>query len=222
MNQKKINKIFYCDSDALTFDSMANLYRIYNLDKYSCGLLVPKPSHELQWTANGAFSYWTKESLEDFCKFCTKSFQSNIYKKKIDFHKKEKIPGGICDMTSLFLWSKTKTRKICNLAKTIDGNIIDDNINSPDNFNKDEFLFNQLTKTKDIVFKNNNPFLRSSSEKIFKAAVLHFQGPAKCLIPYYTEGHSKITQPPSVHLRAAKKIITPLIKKYVLFQSDVT
>ena len=192
LRKNRQDSLWYFDSDVLVYPA-ANAY----MDKMSrlpvdCGLIVPFQSEEgFVWVASGGCSYWKIDPLQDFCKFMLKSFRDNVlleqYEKKWAWHQKNNVPGGICDMTVLYLYLKDRPRRIVNLCKAEEKLVFDVTITIPDNYSENEYMM--TGGMKEIEFNGGNPYFRrreAPQEKI-AACALHFQGESKkYMTRYYT------------------------------------
>jgi hypothetical protein len=187
MRRHSISNSFYCDSDVLLYSSIEDIKEIYNLKNDDCAFSITK-----QKVASGHFSYWSYDCLNKFCEFSISSFVEpeflNWYKEKYARHLTEKQAGGVCDMTTLYLFWKRNKDQIENLAVNHDGNIIDNNINSSLNYDTDEYAVDLSKGIKKVKFVRGYPFLfpSNNSGTLARAHALHFQGDAKLYIKEFS------------------------------------
>ncbi len=192
MRRHHISTAFHCDSDILLYNSIGKIKEIYGLGKNrDCGFLIPRQSFDsLVWAASGHVSYWSNDLLKKFCEFSINSFTEpeflDLYKEKYNYHLTEKKPGGICDMTTLYLFWKWNEDRIENLAVNHDANVIDNSINFGLNYDIDEYAVDSNIGIKKVKFVRGCPFFFASdnSGTLARVHALHFQGVAK---PYIKE-----------------------------------
>lgn len=187
MRRHHISTAFHCDSDVLLYSAIKNIKEIYGFEKNkACGFIVPKQSFDsFRWGASAHVSYWSNALLKEFCEFSINSFTEpkflDLYKEKYNYHMTVKKPGGICDMTTLYLFWKWNEDRIENLAVNHDANVIDNNINSGLNYDIDEYAVDANIGIKKVKFIRGCPFLFPSdnSGTLARVHALHFQGGAK-------------------------------------------
>lgn len=187
MRQHKVGSVLYLDSDVLLYSSIDEIKRAYSDVTWECGLSIPKDG-----PASGHVSYWTIDRLEDFCRFTVKSFRDQaylkLYKEKWGWHLAVKAPGGVCDMTTLYLFYKDNTDRITNMAKSHGSNVFDNNINSASNYKPNQYITqNGIKKTE---FIRNRPFFFKAdlAGEFDQVHALHFQGGAKLHIRSFYSG----------------------------------
>lgn len=200
MRRHSISNSFYCDSDVLLYSSIEDIKEIYDLKNSACAFLIT-----MHKVGSGHCSYWSYDFLNKFCEFSVSSFVEpeflDVYKKKYAWHLTEKQPGGICDMTTFYLfwkwikhepvsfdshspWNVDQEDQIENLAVNHDANVIDANINSGSNYDSDEFAVELNRGIKKVKFIRGCPFFFASNNSgtLVRVHALHFQGGAKLYI----------------------------------------
>lgn len=187
MNDKDVKKVFMVESDVVSFINYSR--KIYPSLPDDCisALMTPKRQDISVWAASTHFSYWTIEGLEDFTSFCIDAYSNEKIKQKLtakyQWHIKHKMPGGITEMTLLYLWSEKKPR-VFNLCRVINDMSIDLAIVTPENYFQDEYQMKLGLKR--IIFKNGIPV---GYNKILKKEVqfgcLHCQGWAKSMMSVF-------------------------------------
>ncbi|HAF96490.1 MAG TPA: hypothetical protein DER10_03630 [Elusimicrobia bacterium] len=190
MRKNQVKFVLYLDSDVLLYSSIEEIKKAYPETFWSsgCGVSMPKQDFEsFTWCASGHISYWTYELLEEFCEFILNSFIDNkylgLYRGKFNWHLAKKKPGGICDMTTIYLfWNENKDR-VQNMLINHNGNVFDDNINTATNYYKNEFVFDSGTKK--VKFIDGHPHFLSAdgTNTSVRAHALHFQGVGKKYMP---------------------------------------
>ena len=137
------NQVFMIDSDLLLYaDLTAHLYQKY-LQGYEAALCIPQLNNqeaEFAWMASPHLSFWTRASIQSFTSFCldTYSHRKELLYQKYNHHQAMHLPGGICDMTLLYLWAKNKD-SVFNLLELKNGVAVDHNINSMDDLREGQY-----------------------------------------------------------------------------------
>ena len=190
MRRENVPSVLYLDSDVLLFSKLSDIRDIYAAALLEGGLLVPEQEEDtLIWCASGHISYWTADLLEEFCDFCVDSFCREAYldryQKKWNWHLNNKKPGGICDMTTLYLFWKERQKRITNLAKDFKGNVFDLAMCTGADYLEEEYVMQ--SGKKEVAFVNQHPAFRRNdgSGSSVRAHALHFQGASKLHIPRY-------------------------------------
>lgn len=222
MRSYNIQLVWHFDSDVLLYSSIEEIEKIYSDILLSCGYLIPKQDFDsFTWCAFPNVSYWTFECLKDFCEFALNSFCDdeylNLYQKKWDFHIRTKTPGGICDMTTLYLFWRERSKSIANLAIEHNSNVFDININTGSNYYPNEYV--TYRGKKKIEFLENKPVLFNvkNKKKLIFSHTLHFQADAKRKIPLFYTGNSfkdKRLSDAFNLLRLGKGFLITVKKKY--------
>ena len=193
MKKKHIDRAFYMDSDVLVYSKIEEIERIHDLKSAACAYMIPDQYHSLHICASGHFSYWTIDTLREFCDFMLLNYQDEAYiklhKEKWAYHQAHNLAGGVCDMTVLYLFAQEKN-KSQNLCLVKEGTVIDENFNTGTNYKKDEFLVENGKKK--VIWKGKQPYFVSKEGKEIKAHTLHMQGQAKMYIPKYYRGDKQM------------------------------
>jgi hypothetical protein len=204
-------KCFLLDSDILTYIDFSTL-QLPHTCEVACS--INKNQDNYNWTASPHCSYWTNESLNNFIVFFEKIYRNSteILIEKYNYHRNHHVKGGVCDMTLLYLWSKTKDENyLYNTAIEKQGAVMDHCINISDNFAQKEYKINKLLRIKSIKFIKNNPFFtKRGSGELIQAYILHFQGSAKTIMKDYYLGNFKY-----ILYHRYKIYLEKLIKKYI-------
>ena len=213
MRREHVNSVLHLDSDVLLCSSLAEIRRSYSKTVSDGGLLVPEQAdNSFMWCASGHISFWTIDLLEEFCAFCVTSFcqaeYRELYEEKWNWHLTNRKPGGICDMTALYLFWREREARITNLAMNRNGNVFDLCISSGCNYYEDEYVTRSGKKL--IRFIDRQPYLRCNDEtgSLVRVHALHCQGGAKEFIPYYYSGKNfrgKTYSEISVRYRTARR-----------------
>lgn len=187
MRKYHIASALYLDSDVLLYSSIDEIKNAYSDITWRCGLSIPK-----EGPASGHCSYWTIDCLEDFCRFTIESFRDQkyvaVYEKKWDWHLAQKVPGGVCDMTTLYLFYELYADRIINIAQSYKFNVFDNNMNSASNYKSNQYIVEHGIKK--VKFINNRPYFLKvyGTEELDQVHALHFQGSSKRHIKNFYTG----------------------------------
>lgn len=193
MRKYNVKSVLHLDSDVLLYSSIESMRAIYADAMTSCGLVIPpQDDTTYQWCTSASTSFWTIDALESFCNFAIKSFTKEkylqMYKDKWEYHLTKCKPGGICDMTGLYLYMLENRNVIHNLAAEQNGTVFDSGINANENSKMNEYLF--YAGRKHVLFVDKHPCFVTSgvNRKLVRAHALHFAGNTKQHIPRYYTG----------------------------------
>lgn len=176
-----IDVFFHADSDLAVLVDVEQYYN--KLGNPKLALSTQEYQDNFRFVASGHCSYFTKDSIKELCDFFIESYDENseTYKmllKKYEWHKITGTGGGVCDMTQLYLYSLTQ--ETMSLTRIYDDSCFDDNINSPENYLKNEYKTeNNLKK---ILFKDNEFYFENIEGKIIKTNSIHCQGQSKRIL----------------------------------------
>ena len=192
MQKHAVDSVIYMDSDVVTYVSSSAFVGRYMAAEKSCGYMVARQVHDsFVWAASPHISFWTQESLKRFCEFSIQSFSQPAgleqYRRKCAWHQTQNEIGGICDMTTLYLFWRENQSTVENLAVAHQGHVLDHNMNSGGNYSEGEYALDERTQIKQVKFSQGKPvFQRTESPFEYVVAdALHFQGYAKKFIPDY-------------------------------------
>jgi len=193
MCRNNVQSVLHLDSDVLLYSSIQDIKETFLDGECSCGLLVPqKEFSSLHWAASGHVSYWTIDSLAKFCAFSLNSFTDKkyleLYKVKWQAHITKAEPGGICDMTTLYLYWYENQDNIQNLLIAKNGAVFDNGVSDASNYVDDEYV--AISGRKKISFCKRRPYFHSSIDESrrVRAHAIHFQGDAKEYLPKFYTG----------------------------------
>lgn len=189
MRQNKFECIIHIDSDNLIYENLMNTIE-KNIGLHDAGYNIAKQEYEdMVWAASPHISFWKYNKLQEFCLFIINQYKNgrNELMKKWNRVKIRKLPGGISDMTLLYIYYLKNKDSIANLLiPTDDQFYIDQNINIAQNFNELEFRLREIRKgisLKDVRIRNGIPFCFNENKKSeIEFVSLHFQGFAKNFI----------------------------------------
>lgn len=183
MIKYNIEKCVHLDSDCVLVENLNNIYNDYNI-AYS---YQDKTQNEYHMVGSVHNSFLTKEFCKKFIDLCFRIYVTKedykLIEPKILYHKKNNIPGGICDMTIYYLLVKHNIININNLNDIINDSTYINNINDTYGCDgNDTWLTNKYGKI--TIIKENELFyaIRKSTNTKIKLNTLHFQGGAKQLM----------------------------------------
>lgn len=186
MQHLKLDTIFYADSDVMLFTDVST--RCGDYAHADCAYCIPYiPPMPYPWGACGHCSFWTRKGINDLAEFNIACYTDRALldrlKGKWSSHLQPgAVPGGICDMTTLWLHHESGAFKVQNLLRPIKGHAFDHNMNIPHNLLENEY--EMAGPIKHVRFQDGVPHahrLTCNETIIFDA--LHFQGSAKVLMP---------------------------------------
>ena len=155
---------------------------------------LPKHQPEYRWSASAHTSYMTVQGLEELWDFMKAQYTEKDGRKRLRrknaYHIKNKQPGGICDMTLLYLYAQ-ENDATC-LTSCYEGTTFDHNINTSENQEREEYEMTEKDiglgrkiKVKNFRMVDEMPVVKNiitGEDVVFNS--LHFQsaGGAKELI----------------------------------------
>ena len=181
-----ISKCLYLDSDTMLYaDVTKDQVRFENFD------------FMLTWRKAGNTFFLNRiAALSDFCDFVT-----NIYTKRDQYHfdkmvahfaarRKNRLPGGVCDMTAFELYGEMRFGDIGEVALIMDGSLYDPSINTP---HPGLEMQNGIKK---ITWKGSQPYGRHvKTGKEIKINSLHCSGAAKSIMGHLFRREENIRVP---------------------------
>lgn len=210
MADQNLPSAFHMDSDVLMFDDMRAFEREHLLPRgIAAGIHMPQNQAGLRLSYGGHTSYWTRGALESFCQYLIDVYDDMpaAAQEKWDWHRKTDAPGGVCDMTMLYLWSQTRN-DLGNFAAPLGGAVFDYNINSAENTGPEDYR-THFGKKK-ISFHAGKPYgSRQDTGTAVRFRSLHFQGAAKSQMARYAAGQTYALYPlAKEHLKNTLKRLT--------------
>jgi len=195
--QRGLNHFWMIDSDAIVLQDLSEITNNFLLPaQFSAGVST-RHQDQFDWASSPHTSFWTLVGLENFLSFLINLHTSEtrtLLDQKYQWHLDNHIPGGICDMTALYLWQKDR-KDVCNLAKVhLEGlPLFDNNLNEDGNMVRHEFSMVKNVRLKKIVRRDNICWaVMKNTSQTLPVAALHFQGRAKgCMATF--EKERKIT-----------------------------
>ena len=173
------------DSDVLLYAPETEVLGAYGAAPLAISL--PEDQERYRWIASPHATVWTSGAVVAFCDSILEGFESpEAYEQKWAHHRQTGTPGGVCDMTALFLFAQN--RAAANVADGRDGVCFEHNLNTAENRFHDEYAMRDGLKAIhwDGEGRPWGQNLRLGREVRFFG--LHLQGQAKGLIPEYYRG----------------------------------
>jgi hypothetical protein len=187
MQREGLAKIFACDSDVMIYADLAEEER--KCGDYLAVYSIPHEQWEYRWSASTHAAYWTFGGLCDFCDSMEATYAENLDKlrEKWRWHQENDIPGGVGDMTLLWLFYVESGGRIRDICRVVDGVAFDHNIRVGENAFPDEYRV--VDGMKDVQWRDGQPYCwHLELERWVRFAALHFQDGAKPKMKeYYRE-----------------------------------
>lgn len=176
-----IKSFFMVDSDCLVYSNFSEL----NLSNYDAGLSIPKNQENYDWTASPHNSYWTLEALESFLNYLFYEYTKNLKELEIkwNYHQKNNIRGGICDMTLLYLWATSdSTIRILNTTLGVDKGVFDHFLSVSEGYKKGTFPIYRFCEMKHFRFVDGKAYFKDKNKNWIRTYTIHAQGKSKIYI----------------------------------------
>lgn len=184
---------FVLDSDVLLFTAEDDLRRTWTRPATALGLSVPTAQSDFRWLASPHVAYVRRETLDAFCEFMTACFRpgtppGDACEAKWAHHLATGAPGGVVDMTALYLfWNTLAEDARANLCTTRGGATCDLNVNTSENEVEGEFAMRRGRKS--VIWTDGTPTgTRAADGGVVRLHALHLQGKAKRFIPALYRG----------------------------------
>ena len=130
----------YLDSDVLIFKNL-NENISSRIKHKPIGMSVPTHQPEYRWSCSAHTSYMTVAELEKLWEFMKAQYTEKVGRKRLKrkhaHHIKNNQPGGICDMTLLYLYAQENDVEC--MTSVFDGSTFDHNINVAENQEREEY-----------------------------------------------------------------------------------
>jgi hypothetical protein len=192
VSERGIEEVFVLDSDVMLY-ATENEMRDRIGSSVTLGLCMPRDQDNYRWIASPHVSFWTRSRIDEFCDFIVRSYTDNEmlskYEDKWQYHLENRIFGGICDMTALYLFAQSiAPDTFSSLSRVADGVAHDQNMNTSENHVPAEYVMERAIKR--IAFDEHD---RPWGENLVLGGPvrfldLHFQGKAKEYMPAFYRG----------------------------------
>jgi hypothetical protein len=196
MKINRLEKIIYIDSDVILYTNLTPIIVQYFNDFDLCSCMPEQQYESFFWSASGHLSYWTINALENFCEFILQTYRNNfeVFAPKWNWHLQNNIPGGINDMTLIYLFQRTQNIRSGSFLQIFENCFsFDNSMKSSTNEQQNEYkmtysvLLGSLIKK--VAFKNKYPYIynqKLKKEILFYS--LHFQADSKKIMAFYMRG----------------------------------
>lgn len=181
MSLKQLTAAFYADSDVAVLENVTKTYEEYKRPEIAYS--VPYNEDPYYMVGCGHSSFWSLDGISRVCSYILDSYKDpkkfDILKDKWRYHQEEKVPGGVCDMTVLYMFSKENevflTNKILNSA------VFDHCVTISENYFVDEFEMSGPIKK--LIFQDLNFYgLPKTGGEPVRFRGIHCQGSSKQLL----------------------------------------
>lgn len=192
--QRGLTHFWMIDSDAIVLKDLSEITNNYLIANQFAAGVSTRHQDQFDWASSPHTSFWTLNGLGDFLNFLKQLYigpTRTLLNEKYQWHVDNHIPGGICDMTALFLWQKNR-EDICNLARIhLDGlPLFDNNLNEDGNMTRNEFQMVRNVRLKKITHENQAYWAYPTSHSnAIPVIALHFQGRAKTCMATFEKSH---------------------------------
>lgn len=104
LRTQSIEKFVLFDSDIIGFTDVNSLPSLIEYDAGFC--TCEQKYEELRWVSNIGISFFSRDALTDFIDFIIDTYKNNkeLLLKKWNYHQRNNIPGGVCEMSLAYLW----------------------------------------------------------------------------------------------------------------------
>ena len=168
-------------SDCVMMDSDVCLYEKVTKELFTntdLAISIPEQKTKYTMSASAHFSYWTLEAMEEmlnYLMFAYKNKLPEIYE-KWEWHTKTNSPGGICDMTLLYLFAKQYQGNVMNTDRKLKPFVFDQVMSDHKNHGI-EFVTMENDHTK-AVFKDKTGKMcyKSAEGELYPVLYIHAQG----------------------------------------------
>jgi len=152
---------------------------------------IPIVQHEYRLSASAHVAWFSREGIWAFCQFMEHMYTDpdkfDQLNRKWRWHQRESKPGGVCDMTHLYLFSREHSLRVVNLTDAITPETKathEHNLHVSENGLPDEFRMKDGRK--EIEWRAGKPYGFSLRQKRWiRFKTLHLQGRAKSLAQSY-------------------------------------
>jgi hypothetical protein len=155
-----LDTIVYLDSDVMTYCDYSEKEGLFEKN-YAGKVCKAKRQNNYRWSASGCISYWKHDMVLKFKDYLFELYTNKIdkLKEKYQYHINSGVPGGICDMTAIYLFSEEND--IGTLNDVLDDNsTFDQNIFTAENYLDDEYELH-ADGFKLLHFEDGIPFCRN-------------------------------------------------------------
>ena len=179
MIKHNVDVLCNLDSDVMVYCDLSKEASKFPVDMFGA-YCIPLVQFKYRLSASAHTSFFTRTGIVKFCEFMIASYTESkrfaVIKEKWDWHVREDKPGGVCDMTHLYLFAQEFPSKVYNLTgEVLDDGVFEHNINVSENGLPEAFRMSG--KKKELVWKDGCPYGFSTAlDKLVRFNTLHLQG----------------------------------------------
>ena len=174
MKKNHIDECVMMDSDICLYEKVTPM-SFYGVD---LAISIPEQKTKYTMAASAHFSYWKIETMKKMLEFLIASYENeleDIYE-KWNWHKETNTPGGICDMTLLYLFAKQYEGTILNTDEVLTPLLFDQVMSDYKNHGM-EFITMKNGHTKKVFkTKEEKMCYKTTDDEIFPVLYIHAQG----------------------------------------------
>lgn len=191
--EHNLDSCVYLDTDIMVYSDLSK--ELQPFVEKTASFLYPKDQPKNRWAASGHSSYWPREGLVKFCNFINKIYTTeegiNTLEQKWNYHVEADKGGGICDMSLFHLfYNSLEPGEVAILSDVHNDSTFDDNINSSENYYKEEYRMKDGFK--EIKWENGMPYGYNLKRNTWiRFNTLHFQGGSGKQLLYNLSTHEK-------------------------------
>lgn len=188
LRQEGLAEMVLLDSDILLYRNLTDFPGFRNID-FACCIdenqhFSKEDTQGLRWFANCGISYWTLSALDDFLAFLQDSYENHLdrLRVKYDYHVAHNIPGGVTEMSLLYLWVQDRPEmRFYNMSVPRDGKAFNNTVWFGINYRDDEFKVDKRTRMKKFTVPADGglPVFYPVSGGTVQMYNIHFVGSAK-------------------------------------------
>lgn len=191
MRAEGVDRAFVIDSDVVTFADYASDVLPCLPEGCEVGVMTEWNERPFGWASSMHLSYWTRSALEAFTSFCIEAYRDAEIRADLEakwrWHLDEQRPGGVCEMTLLYLWQVRSGVRAANLAEVHRGIVGDMAVGLADNSVASEYAVRLGAKR--FRFQDGIPYGQNllTGEEI-RFACVHCQGHYKGMMAHLKPG----------------------------------
>lgn len=187
--KNNLETFMFLDSDLMVYKNFSEL----NWEGFDAALSIQYSQEPYIWTVSVHCSYWTIKTMRSFLDFLMKAYENNIddLNKKWEYHLKNNIPGGICDMTLVYLWYKSHSElHFYNTTQISKGTVFDHFLHQTEGYKNGEFRVNNFLEMKKLKFVDGIPYTMHNDGDWIQTYTIHAQGKRKMYLRELSECRS--------------------------------
>ncbi len=184
MHESDTHACWTADSDVMLYAPEAELTSTW-AESAPLALQILADQADFRWCTTAGIAYWTRDALDAFCAFVLSGYAAGSplaarYAEKWAFHTSTGAPGGVCDMTALYLFLDTESaRGVANLCEVREGVTCDFNTAVAENEYPDEYEMRGGLKATTWDSRGVPHVLSKRLGRSVRFHALHFAGQTK-------------------------------------------